>query len=264
MASYTMENQSYQGDLFSDARQDLFQSIDTGKAVLQENDFASNQHLFLTFQRIFAALQYVSPSVNTLVELGIGFAPFFQAVQAAFSPTLHVGLDKNVQALDEARRVHKTGTERRLALVSCDAQNPGTIPRLSSTEMVDEILFLHPNTINQDTSEVNQNMLSLLYNWVGVLKPDGIMIITTYDADEAEVIVSDPRLAPFIHLYGITGAFCDAIDQKPNGYVVVLRGTRCPEGINPIIWKREDYKDWYPSKRVDLYGRNLFGGSYAK
>lgn len=81
------------------------------------------------------------------------------------------------------------------------------------------------------------------------------MVVITVFREEAEAVVRDERLNPYVQLYGLTEALSDQ-DMPYAAYVVALRPT--PRDGEPIVWQREQYGAY---RTVTYPNENMFAGS---
>lgn len=228
------------------------------------SDFSleTTERLYLTYHRVFDALGYTPPEQGTLVELGIGGAPYLAAVQTAFHPAEHIGIDSDPKTLEGLHARYPDLPAQGMVSVRTEAKDaidPAAITGFDAGQQVDEIVALHPDISTygkeregsdesdsdaddaSDEFEADENMLTQLYNWQQRLKPDGIMVIVTVFKEEAEAIFKDSRLNQFVHLYGITAAISE-FNTPDVAYVVALRAN--PRDGEPIVWEREQYREY--------------------
>lgn len=130
--------------------------------------------------------------------------------------------------------------------MSGDATHPVDVG-FPAKRKVDAIVSTHPNLMmmqeGEDEPAVNPGTVDLFANWMPQLKSSGIMVITTYFAEEAEAILHDPRLEKYVVLYGVTGVF-DVSEMQSNSYIIVLRGKERAKGKSPVVWRNEDYEEF--------------------
>jgi hypothetical protein len=235
-------------------------AIDRLKPEMSEHERERNERLYTTCGRVFDALGYTPPADGVLVELGMGAGPYLPAVQAAFNPAEHIGIDISPVALDDFHTAYPnlpTDGHGSVHTMVGDAKDPATIPGFESGHQVDAVVALHPNMdtygkddavpvdlgfTEEDDFVPDLNMLTQMHNWQQRLSPNGMMVVTTVIHQEAEALVRDQRLAPFVHLYGVTAVLSD-MDLPYISYVVALRAT--PREGDPIVWTREQYKAYH-------------------
>lgn len=256
-------------DLPEDVEDRYLETVDDAITAMRPNmarrDRDGTERLYITCQRVFEALGYDASHVGTLAELGIGGAAYLPAVRAAFDPETHIGIDYRSESLDGIDRNYpdlpKEGRGS-IQRVVANATDPGSVPGFEAGQLVDAVVSWHPDMstfgkgeepVHDDEADEEESdrrefvldttMPTQMDNWRQRLGPNGIMLVTTFFHYEAEALVNDPRLAPYVRLCGVTASLFED-DEKPHAYIVALMPTPRAEGEDIIVWRRERYAEY--------------------
>lgn len=192
--------------------------------------------------------------------------PYLPAVRLAFDPAEHIAIDESPKGLERIPEnypnIPAEGRGSVRAIVA-DATDPRSIHGYDANKQVDMVLAIHPDISMAGKGDegydndfkADPTMLEQLRNWHGQLKPGGKTFFVTYFTEEAQAILDDKELGPFVELAGVTAPLKED-DYRPIAYLVVLGQEQRPEGMEPIVWNREDYHAYNPD-REDDYNPNI-------
>ncbi len=232
----------------------------------EDHILQSTERLYLAYRRAFDTMGYTPLRRGTLVEPGIGTAPCLAAVQAVFDPADHIGIDVKPDRVSEIQQNYRglpaegPGSVR---TVTADAMDPRQIPGYDASRPVDTVAMLHPDVADIETERerddgvfvTDEKMVKQVYNWLQMVQPEGVFVMTNIFPEEAESIVNDPELRKYIYLCGITALLPEDL-MDDHGYIVVMRPVPRADGQEMIVWRNEQYKD-YDALHAHKYNPDL-------
>lgn len=121
-------------------------AIDEMKPGMPQEQRETTARIYTTFQRVFTALGYTPTEGGTVAELGMGSGPYLPAVQAAFHPAEHIGIeiDEGSVSAFQAAYPHLADSGAVRAIVA-DATDPSAISGFEQGRQVNAVVALHPD-----------------------------------------------------------------------------------------------------------------------